>query len=374
MNILVVTREIPPIGGGAGSVAWALARGQAANGHAVHVVTMQYGQLPRGETCSGVHIHRVPCGRRQADSSYLMEMSRFVWNARPVVAELMKRVTFDVIHAHAIIPDGLIALRAGRSAGLPTVVTSHGSDVPGYNPNNFRLAHRLLRPVWQGAVAHFQALVTPSHYLKGLILRRRPGAAVRVLPYGIETDIFGRQPREEAFLISSRLIERKKFQVFFQALAGISRPQTLHVIGEGPMGPELRRLAGLMPWHSIRFHGWVANRSALWTSLYERCRYFVFPSERENFPVSLMEAQLAGMVVLASDIAGNREVLGEEALYFPHLSAKGIRATLTALVEGPPDGILAVGERGRQRILDNFAQEKITLRYEALFREVAGRG
>lgn len=49
------------------------------------------------------------------------------------------------------------------------LVTVHGSDVPGYNPDRFGLAHRLIRPVWKRIVRSSRSIVTPTTYLGNLL-------------------------------------------------------------------------------------------------------------------------------------------------------------------------------------------------------------
>ena len=56
---------------------------------------------------------------------------------------------YDVNHTHFIVPTGLLARLLKSWTGLPFVVTIHGSDVPGYNPDRFGLEHRLLGPLWR---------------------------------------------------------------------------------------------------------------------------------------------------------------------------------------------------------------------------------
>src|SRR5690606_38869276 len=115
---------------------------------------------------------------------------------------------FDLVHAHAIIPDGMIG---SWLLDTPLFLTAHGSDVPGYNPDRFGLAHHAMTPLWHRTLSHARAVVTPSEHLKGLIVARRPGQQVHVIPNGVHLDLFGTPAaeREDAFLIVSRLVKRK---------------------------------------------------------------------------------------------------------------------------------------------------------------------
>ncbi|MBM3891294.1 MAG: glycosyltransferase family 4 protein [Verrucomicrobia bacterium] len=208
-------------------------------------------------------------------------------------------------------------------------------------------------------------------------LRARAGAArmsaptLRVIPNGIRLDTFGRAEKDNSFLIVSRLVRRKNYHLFLEALRLIETPQTVHVVGTGPMLDELKRIAASLARHRVVFHGWLANGSEEWRALYERCRYFVFPSESENFPINLLEAQLAGMIVLAGDIPGAREVAGNEAVYFEALDADGIARTLRAALAMAPAGLEALAARARERVRANFSWESAAGRYLDLYRAAA---
>ena len=60
MRILVVNNFFPPRTGGSSHLSQALARGYAATGHDVLVVTAAYGDAPAEETRDGVRIVRFP--------------------------------------------------------------------------------------------------------------------------------------------------------------------------------------------------------------------------------------------------------------------------------------------------------------------------
>ena len=372
---------VVPVGGGAGHVAIHLAEEAAKAGHGVEILTMHYGDLPREEERGAIRIHRVPCGRKNQDSSYLLEMARFVAAARPLLDRVVAERTPDIIHAHAIIPDGWMGTRPARCRGVPLVITAHGSDVPGYNPDKFGLAHRLMRPVWRRTLNRAAAVVTPSEHLASMIRRaygRGSGSNevtaetfLRVIPNGIRTDLFGEAPKDDSFLIVSRLVRRKNYHIFLEALRGIEVPQTVHVVGDGPMLDELKRIASGLPRHRVVFHGWLANGSVEWRELYERCRYFVFPSESENFPVNLLEAQLAGLIVLAGDVPGSREVLGEEAIYFPSLDGDSMTRTVRAILNDEIPGVAALGARGSARVRAKFSWTQVANRCLNLYRGIA---
>lgn len=94
---------------------------------------------------------------------------------------------------------------------------------------------------------------------------------------------------------------------------------------------------------TVRLPGWVADTSALMAAT----DVFVFPSLSEGLSNALLEACANRRVVVASDIPGNRAVLGDDyCLLYPAGDEAALRSTLA----------LALGDRSvRQRALDQIA-------------------
>jgi len=371
MNVLVICREIPPVGGGAGHVAINLAQTLEKQGDGeFHIITMAYGSLPSYENRGRIHIYRVNCWRRNQDSSYLIEMALFLLRAVPLGRKLIVEKGISLIHAHAIIPDGLIGLLISKSR-VPVVVTAHGSDVPGYNPDKFQFAHRALAPLWHWILKKVDKVVTPSNHLAGLIRKKRPGQEISVIPNGIDVSLFTEESladKKDEFLIVSRLVKRKNYHLFLKALRNVLEPQTVHIVGEGPELERLKNLAKELELHNIIFHGWLKNGSLEWKELYQRSRFFVFPSESENFPINLLEAMLARMVVLASDIPGNREVLGSCSVYFPSMHSSDFSETLSQVLQLSDDLIEKKGEEARVRAQNYFSWKSVGKDYFNLYK------
>jgi len=373
MNILVICREIPPVGGGAGHVAINLAQTLEKQGDGeFHIITMAYGSLPEYEKRDNIHIYRVNCLRRYQDSSYLFEMGLFLLRAVPLGRKLLVEKGISLIHAHAIIPDGLIGLLISKSR-VPVVVTAHGSDVPGYNPDKFQIAHKGLAPLWHWILKKVDKVVTPSNHLAGLIRKKRAGQEVSVIPNGIEVGIFSEESlgdKKDEFLIVSRLVKRKNYHLFLSALRDIPEPQTVHIVGEGPELERLKNLAKELEQHNVIFHGWLKNGSLEWKELYQRSSYFVFPSESENFPINLLEAMLAEMVILASDIPGNREVVGDNGIFFKGLTVERVREEVRQIIEASPEILVKMGGEGRILVKSKFSWLEIGRSYLALYQKL----
>ena len=82
MKILVINYEYPPVGGGAGEVSKRLAEQFAALGHEILVATSAWGDLPKEQDESGVHVVRHFAGRRSKDRSSVLGMAAYLASRR----------------------------------------------------------------------------------------------------------------------------------------------------------------------------------------------------------------------------------------------------------------------------------------------------
>ena len=332
MRVLMFNHEFPPIGGGAAPVTLELCKQLVKSGHEVDVVTMQCGHLPKHEVVEGVQVHRIWSVRRRPNICYSWEMLSFMPGAMRRILRLLRQKRHDVLHCHFIFPCGPLAWLVHRLRRVPLLVTCHGSDVPGYNPDRFRRAHWLFRPMWRRLVRRLPLLVSPSQSLKDLVLQYCPTARVEVIPNGIFTSRFQPQPKERAILLCSRLLPRKGFQHVLAALEGIGPDWQVHIVGDGPYRAPLEQQAQKLSME-VKFWGWLDQRSPRFRQLYESSAIFAFPSEAENFPSVLLEAMSAGMAIVTSTAGGCPEVVGSAGLLVEPGNVQQIRQALLRLME-----------------------------------------
>jgi len=369
-TILLITREFPPVGGGAGNVAYNLVVELAAQGFNLEVLTMGFKGLEKAETLAGMPIHRLACGRRQIDSSYFLEMLVFVFQSF-LKALRLRKSRYDLVVSLSAVPDGLAALGAAKLLRCPYVVITAGSDVPGYDPRRMAGLHRLIAPFWRLIVSKAAAVTAPTQAFAALIQKNLNGLPVQVIPNGISAKRFSSaaQPRE-GLLVCSRLIARKNIDQAIQALQFVQTPTTLDIVGDGPELSKLQELATHVAPHQVRFHGWLANDSAELADLYQKRQFFLQVSEKESFGVTVLEAQAAGMVVIASRIPAFEEVLGQAALFTADASAKSIAATINEATSMPHKALLALAEEGQSQARQKYLWANVAEQYGGLFDQV----
>lgn len=371
MNILVLNYEYPPVGGGGATVCAQLGRHLVQRGHRIEVVTMHCNGLAKEETVDGVRIHRTWAYRRRSDRCTVPEMGTYLLGSLGPALRLARQNRYDVIHAHFIIPTSPLAWRLRRRTGIPYVLTCHGSDVPGHNPDRFQVAHKLLLPLWKPLVAAADCLVSPSCSLGEKIRRHSPEADIRIIPNGFDASAWNpNRPRSETILLCGRLLSMKGFQYVLEAAKDLDPRWQIHVVGDGPFRPVLEKAAARCA-PAVHFHGWLDRDDPKLRDLYETAAIFAFPAESENFPTVLLEAMAAGAAILTSTAGGCPEVVGEAALLAEPKKPQAVREQLLRLTSSEP--LRRELSQAAQRRIRQFSWTTVADRYLETFQEAIER-
>jgi glycosyltransferase involved in cell wall biosynthesis len=325
---LSLTYEYPPIGGGGGRVAAALNEELAKNGDQVEVLTSRMRGFSNHERVGRVMVHRSACVRRDMHYTTALELATTLLPAWQAGCRLVEAYRPNLMHTHFVVPSGVVAWRLARRYQVPYVITAHGSDIPGYNPDRFERLHRLLKPIWRQIVANASLLISPSDFLAGLI-RRQVDLPIRVIPNGYSPAAALGKTKRNLVLVVARLFPRKGVQRFIEAIPGLPRDWEYVIAGDGPYLPRLKELAERLR-VPVRFVGFIDAHTL--RGYYEQARILVFPSIRENFPMVLLEAMDAGCAVITTDAEGCGEVVGKAGIVVPKDDAQQIRSALSTLM------------------------------------------
>jgi glycosyltransferase involved in cell wall biosynthesis len=366
MKILSVSYEYLPIGGGGSRVAAAVNEELVRMGDEVTVLTSAMKGLPAAETMNGVRVHRASCIRRHSHYTTAAELATTLLPAYRMGAELIRADRPDVIHTHFILPSGLVARALARRFRIPYVLTAHGSDVPGYNPDRFSLLHALLRPLWKRILSDSAAVTSPSRFLARLMHYEGCPAKVTVVPNGHwPLRRFG-EARRHRILVVARMFPRKGVQHFIDAVAGMENGWEMIIAGDGPYRAELEAKARRVA-PKVRFVGFVEPEAL--RILYESSSILVFPSIQENFPMVLLEAMDAGCAIVTANAEGCAEVVGDAGIVVPKGNPKGIRDALERLVREPAL-VEQLSARGMARAA-TLAWPRIVPQYRAILNAAA---
>lgn len=220
----------------------------------------------------------------------------------------------DLVHAHWLLPGGVVALLVKRLLGRPYIVTAHGADAYALDG---RFGRWLKRMVLREASGVYPVSNEIGDRLEALV----PGCVTRVVPMGVDVDqlrqrVGTRAPAAGRLLFVGRLAEKKGVGVLLDALAELPETTTLRIAGDGPDRADLeRRTAELGLGERVRFLGSCDSQQV--AEEYRRAALVVLPSrtaadgDRDGTPVVLMEALALGVPVVASDLGGITDLLGD---------------------------------------------------------------
>ncbi len=177
--------------------------------------------------------------------------------------------------------------------------------------------------------------------------------------------------REEGLVIGSfgRLDRVKGYDVLLPAVAAIPHAR-LVVLGEGDERAALEQQArelGIAD--RVEFAGWdpePRRRLAEWD-------VFCLPSRSEGFPLSIVEAMLAGLPVVATRVGSVAEAVqdGETGILVAKDDVAGLTDALFELAD--PARRERFGRLGRKHALENFTVEKMADAFRALYDELLDR-
>jgi glycosyltransferase involved in cell wall biosynthesis len=267
----------------------------------------------------------------------------------PALAWRVRRATrrADLVHTHLVHADVYGSLGARR-----LVSTKHNDDP--FRAGAFRFVERALARRARRVIAITHSLARFQIERVGL-----PAGKVEVIHYGLDDlpQAWGANPPDpvppdaRVLLCVCRLDPQKGVDVAIRAVRELP-DAWLVVLGEGPQRAELEALAG----ERVYMPGRVPDVAA-WL---RRADVLVHPVRWEGFGLAVLEAMLAGVPVVASNVSSLPELLGDAGLLVPPDDPGALAA---AVARVPAD----LGERGRARAKAEFSVPQMAERTLAVY-------
>jgi glycosyltransferase involved in cell wall biosynthesis len=267
----------------------------------------------------------------------------------------------ELVHTHLVHADVYGAFGARR-----LVSTKHNDDP--FRAGAFRFVERALARRASRVIAITHALARFQTERVGL-----PAEKVEVIHYGLD-DVpapWGVNPADDVpadarvLLAVCRLERQKGVDVAIRALPEIPGAQ-LVVLGEGPERAELEQLARELD-VAVYLPGRVPDVAA-WL---RRADVLVHPVRWEGFGLALLEAMLASLPVVATNVSSIPEIVvdGETGLLVPPDDPAALARAITRVLDDPRD----YGVRGRERAHTDFSVARMTDRTLAVYERALRR-
>jgi glycosyltransferase involved in cell wall biosynthesis len=147
-------------------------------------------------------------------------------------------------------------------------------------------------------------------------IRHTYGREAPVVYPPVDTEFWAPDPAgvRDYYLVVSRFVPYKRVDLVIEAFN--HRDDQLLIVGDGPLGPRLRKQAR----GNIEFVGQVTDLEL--RALYQNCRALVFPAE-EDFGLTPVECMACGRPVVALGYGGAAETVvdGVTGVHFPEQTA-----------------------------------------------------
>jgi glycosyltransferase involved in cell wall biosynthesis len=292
---------------------------------------------------------------------------------------------FTVLHAHQALSPALAAVLAKRLRPRHRVVVKVACSGAW---SDFRLAQD--RPLYRRRMALLREVD------RFVVLNRESAAELHavglgqvpasVVPNGVDARRFvpagpaeraglrarlGLPADEVVALFVGRLERRKGLDILLAAWADLVRrgdaPRLL-IAGPGEMGPWAREARERDLQALVTFLGGRTDVA----DLYRAADLLVFPSRAEGLPNAVLEAMASALPVVATDVAGNREAVGDDgkAGWLVPAEDPAALAEAVATLTASPALRRDLAAVARERILERFDIDRVGPKYLSLYEEL----
>jgi glycosyltransferase involved in cell wall biosynthesis len=281
-----------------------------------------------------------------------------------LLLRLARALRADVVHTHLVHADVYGGI-AARLRGTRLVSTKHNDDP--FRTGPFRYVER-------GLARKADRIVAITDSLRRFTVERVgvPAGKVETIHYGLDDppEPWGENLPDDVpdgarvLLAVARLTPQKGLDTAVRALPLLPDDTVLVVLGEGPDRVRLDRLArDLGVERRVFLPGRVPDVAA-WL---RRAALLVHPARWEGFGLGVLEAMLAGLPVVASDVSSLPELVIEgETGYLVRPDDPSALALGVARALDRPE----LGAAGRERARRDFSVARMADRTAALYEAI----
>ena len=365
--------------GGSGTIAAEIGMQMAFRGHEVHFLS----EAPPArltDFSDNLFFHEVV-----APNYPLFVQRPFSVALASKMVDVSLRVGLDILHVHYAVPLATSAFLAGQVLGknAPKIVTTlHGTDITlvGSDPS--------FLPITRFSIEKSDWITAPSTFLRGTTYEElgvSPQAEIEVIPNFVNSEVFSLPKSAVTGDLCDNYIDDKRVITHISNFRPVKRlddvieifslvrekmPAHLLLIGDGPdrsrIESEVRR-RGLEG--DVCFLGKQLN----FVEKLQMSDVFLLPSESESFGLAALEAMSCGVPVVASDVGGLPEVVGQgrEGFLAPVGDTKAMSEYVLQLLE---DSSLrsSCGRAARAAAVGKFSQDKVIDSYESRYKNLLG--
>ena len=361
-----------------------MTRAQPIGGVQVHVRDLAVALLAQGHSPtvitsgSGPFIEHLKA--RQIPTIILRHLTHPIRPVRDLSAvrelrAVLRDLRPDLLTVHSS-KAGILGRVAGRSLGIPVVLTAHGwsfgPGIPTMQAAVYRQIERLVGPFTTKviAVSEFDRRLGLE---AGIVKEDRLVTVHNGMP-DVPPALRADPSRAPVRLVMvARFGPQKDHPTLFRALAGLKHHSwELDLIGDGPHMAQTESLAAELG-IGARVH-FLGERMDV-DRLLARAQVGLLVSNWEGFPLSVLEAMRAGLPVVASSVGGTPESIleGETGFLVPRRGVELLQERLGRLLTDPELRV-RLGTHGRAHYEQHFTLGHSVAKTLAVYEEVLATG
>lgn len=304
MKVLMAQDTFLPALGGAEVHVWKLSKALSARDHQITIITVTSGE----SIVDGIRVYRFPLMKGQG--------KRAVLSLPFYLPKLVKLVKMhDLVHGHYTAFCSAILGILAKFLHRPFVVTLHGYGT---------LDSSVGRNIWLRSWRHIsfsmaKRVIATSKEMSMVAQRFVQPECVVTIPNGVDTQEFmpSSDPLDDSVIrivTVRRLVPKNGVQYLLEAAPFIlqqsPKPVEFWIIGDGPLRQYLEtRVQELGISSVVRFFGALSNKHV--KKILAQAHIAVFPSSAESTSIAALEAMAMGKAIVASEVGGYPELLGE---------------------------------------------------------------
>jgi len=355
----------------------------------VHVLAPHAAGSERSETMTDLSIHRFRYAPEELEMlAYNGGIStnlknhplRYLLVIPFLLAELfsavriVKKENIELIHAHWIIPQGLVAIiTAMLSRHKPSIlITAHGADI-------FTRKGRFSSSFKRFILNHCNFLTVVSHGVAVEVQKLNVKCEIDIIPMGTDlTESFTPDEKKRnqfQLVFAGRLVEKKGVGYLIDAFDKLQEryPELLLVIiGQGPdMGLLQDQVHKLAITEKVTFTGGLPQSKL--PAYFQQSSIAVFPfiqaadGDQEGFGLVMVEAMGCGCATIATDLPAVRDIIKNRSNGLL-IEEKTSEAIFTSVVSLMDDSTFrnALSENGRKSVVKLYDWPIISNSYAGL--------
>ncbi|MDF1543471.1 MAG: glycosyltransferase family 4 protein [bacterium] len=332
IRILVITHNYPRFEGDfAGVFLHLLMRQLPQYGVDPIVIAPHDSGAEKCEEMDGVRVYRFQYADRESEQniayrgqmhqlvlgsvSGIFKFKSFLDRFRMAAMEVIKKEKIELLAGHWLIPAGLVMKPIAKRTGLPTIMSSHGTDIRLIS-KYAGAAYRYLKSFCR----QLRSWTFVSSYLRDELLRvdHTLNRILEVLPMPHDESLFYLKDevvRDGNLIVAvTRFTEQKRVDMLVKAMALLSEKSLhfrLHIYGEGDLRQQIVELIDRLGL-SEKVSLFSAVPQSELADIYNRAGIVVLNSVREGFGLALSEAMLCGAAVVGTNSGGIPDIIDHD--------------------------------------------------------------